>query len=743
MGITATLGWQSEIAEGAQRDASAVRALQAALAAVSSASAASGLQATGAAAAVAAVQVQALKNAAQGEALVAQSMAQRNAALAKLIQSQASAEQRRAAIAAQGAARVALEDERGAQQRLNIEAKSAADLEKVEAQHAARMAELAAREQAAAVRRASGAGAGKGPDYTGALGALLGGRSNRLGSALSKLGVDSGVASLIGGAATSALRVAEEVGRIVERLAAKIVDLSIKGSELAISATSAREQLVAAFEGMGKSEASSEALYKKAIDLSIKTGRDTNIIAAEFKRLVSSGFKNNQLSNIAKMLEDVSDVKGEGKANQLEKLLEKMNAKGSLDTRVITALTNQGFSQADIYAKLAKALNKPVADIPALIKSGKIDSKTAIDAVTSVVEKQVGGVADKLANTVPALIARLKTAATTLFDSVDLGPIKDFLNNILSVITGPTGQELKDSVSELFSSIFETIFGPFKGDGKDRVQETVKRIASGFRELAAEVRKARPVVEAIVAKLEEMGKKGELEHAARAIGLGLSIAGDAALYFLEQLDELNDTIDAFGSIADAVQDAISGVSDAITGFFSGMYDWVANFFQQGQDIGNALIDGMTDGLTSSLSRAVDAAGAVADAVVAHVKSILGIHSPSTVFGEIGYYSVAGFAGAVDTHAHMASAAAARMAYGAANAANDNHLAGGFGPSAFAGAGRAPSGGAGERGPMSVVFHPGSIVIGAGASAQAGGDKALAQLVREEIVAYFRRESEAA
>lgn len=700
--------------------------------------------------------------AAQQAALNAKDIAQKNAAMARLVQIQAKGsadiataaakgEQQRLAIAAKAAADIekaaakeAADTEKSEEKRVKIAAKAAADIIKAKKKEADERKKLAreaeeAEEKAAATQRAAA--------RTGVKGEFIGKAEDMFGG--------------------PQLAVASRVLGVYEAIAGKMASLVEKGAELAIQAASFRDAMTGAFQGMGKSAAASDALYEKAMTLAVATGRDPNLIAAEFKKLTAAKFKDSQLPAIAKMLADVSDVKGEGKANQLEKLLEKTQAKGSLDNRVVSALVNQGVSQKELYEQLAKVLHKPVADIPGLIKTGKIDAATAIDAISKVVERGVGGVADKIANTIPALVMRIKIALSTLFDKVDVTPVKAALQQILKLITGPEGKALKQNITDLFSNLFALIGGVATKGGVIKgvfntvsgairtVADVIKAITpgalglvdglkEGWKSVSPAISAALTPLRGVLSMLGQGGKSGDTWKT-----VGKVIGALAAIFITVGAA----TVTFVGTVIGGGILLLKGIFAVVGGIIGAAYSIAVTVIKIGSSIkkaitdaitivilsvgkmraaGGNLIGGLTSGIVAGMSKAVAAAGKVAAAVIARVKSILGIRSPSTVFADIGANTVGGFTNAVNGNAGKASAAAANMAKGAANAARG--AVGGFGPSGTAGGGRSPGSGGG----MVLNIAPGAIVIHGAGDGKAAGKAAI-----DELSSYVRRMGAAA
>lgn len=623
-------------------------------------------------------------------------------------------------------------------------------------------------------------------DVAGALGDAMGG-GGQIGGVLQKLGMAAGAAgvvgAVIGAEIAAATKVYEMVDAAYQKAVSVITGLGAAGIRMAIDATSAHDELVGIFESMGRSQETSERLYTKVAAIAIQTGRSKEVLAGEFKRLAALGFKDKELPVLVKMLGDIGAVRGEGKANAMEKLLQRVQAKGSLDKGTAQAFVKQGYSQEKFYAELAKELNKKPADIAALLKQGKINAAVAERAMDKVVESQIGGAAAAKANTVLSLLDRIKTAVEELFvlDAKAQAPVKSFLQNILKAFE-TDGMQLKSAVNDLFGAIFGTALGELSGNkGKATVADFFRQITVGVHQAAAAIRSLRPEVMALVAMFKQMMHDGTIKSlvevarmTAKAKMTGLrdeahetkakaKLASDpieSAKDFLlnpfrkiadltghgGKLDDLESGLrkKLFGDENKTLTDTVAaksatkkvtlnppmltGIPDSVTA------DMKANMLDSGADIGGMLNEGMAQGIENSMDRALDAGGASAQAIIAHVKAILGIHSPSEVFRTIGDFTGEGMVVGLQGSANRVAAAAGKLAGHAIAGASGG--TGAYVPAAGGAANNNAGGGAGGGVTINGGIHV--IVQGhAGGKADEQGDE-IARAIDKGIRDYMRR-----
>lgn len=93
-----------------------------------------------------------------------------------------------------------------------------------------------------------------------------------------------------------------------------------------------------------------------------------------------------------------------------------------------------------------------------------------------------------------------------------------------------------------------------------------------------------------------------------------------------------------------ITDAISSVTETAKKILSAIKSTFDNFSLF--DIGKNLIQGLIDGVNNMIETAKNAVANVGNAVIDKVKNVLGIHSPSTVFAEIGGYIAQGLANGI-------------------------------------------------------------------------------------------------
>ena len=593
----------------------------------------------------------------QAQKLAAQDAAQKNAAMARLIQAQVA----------------------GAQQVAAIEARAAVEAEKA----AAAWAKAAGEESkaAAAIAKAAGTVTGKPASSPGVPAPSIPGLDGSAGvGILGELLNGGGLRSLFGAAGLGEMAgplaaAADKLLSAAEAIASALAGLVVAGSKIAIDAGAFRETTEIAFEGfLGGAEAAA-ALYEKALDLSDKIGLDNEKVVAKISALLTAGFGEADALEAVKVVADLTQVRGEAAGNKLNAVLMKIQAADKIDVRNISALRSIGIQTTEVYAKIGEALGKTAKEAEALVKTGQVSADVGVKAIEAVVEKTFGGLAEKAGKTIPRLLGDIEDEAKRLFDKIDTGPIKGFLSNVSAALTGPSGERLRGSLERFFGSVFKAVFGPFEGeDGAAKIENVLEVISRALDNGADAAERSAPALAAVVRILDLIGGKNE-DAARTADTLGRVVEVLRALESMDLGALLGIGLDLGIGLADLlglndVVPALQAMKAEIEAFFNGfsLASIWAELTGQGQTAGGSLVDGIVQGITSGASRILDAVTSLASSMVGGFKGALKIKSPSEVFADISEDVPEGMALGIERNAHKATGAARAMALSAAASA---------------------------------------------------------------------------
>jgi hypothetical protein len=511
------------------------------------------------------------------------------------------------------------------------------------------------------------------------------------------LGVEGG--GMLGGAAALGAAggvVAAAASKIIEgaeRLAMAAFEVTKAAAALAIAETSKREIGSAVFGKLGGD-------YEQTVQMALKLGIDPDKATAEAKQLLNAHFKSTEVPVLMRIAAGM-DLVQEGSGQELIGKLKEIQLKPKVDAKEIKSLAAMGIDTKAVYAALAKEMGTDVAGAMAKVKAGAADSAQVIKAIEKVAGDQFGGLADKVANSVPALAARVKGDFFQLFNAVNLEPLKDVLKNVAGVLEGPAGQALKKSITELFDALSHAFLDDLRGpDGAKKLEAFALKAADAIHELAGAAKDLKPL-----GTMLWWSAQGAIELA------------DALAKIAKYKDLWSGGTGGggFGKDAggmwnvggDAMQTAMGQMGDDVSAGALG--------------VGAALPEGLAEGIAANESVAIDAAAAMAAKALAAAKDELGVHSPSQEFHEVGEFSDEGMAKGFVANDN-ASAGARQMASNALGAAAGEMGAG-------------PGGGApGAGGGVTII-----IQVGGGPNAEATAEAVANRLARmPEFRAAVRR-----
>lgn len=180
-----------------------------------------------------------------------------------------------------------------------------------------------------------------------------------------------------------------------------------------------------------------------------------------------------------------------------------------------------------------------------------------------------------------------------------------------------------------------------------------------FGMLVQGIAQAAPAAIAALASLMGQLVAQVVSWAAQMLGQAVSAGAQFLSGLMGQLGQLPGRITSFfGGIISNVLSWASQMAqqaaNAATQFASSLINGLASIPGRVASIGSSIVQGLVNGVTGAAGRLVDAVkGAVGNAIEG-AKNLLGIHSPSRVFREIGRYTMQGAALGVDDDAGLLS-----------------------------------------------------------------------------------------
>jgi tape measure domain-containing protein len=333
----------------------------------------------------------------------------------------------------------------------------------------------------------------------------------------------------------------------------------------------------------------------------------------------------------------------------------KIKAQGKVQGDEFAMLTEAGISAELIYKQLGKTLGKTTAEVVKMQEAGKLSSDIALPAILEAVkvklnEKELGDMGKKIADsTLGGMTGRLKAQMQNALTDVGLaveGPLTAAIKPVMQEL----GAFLKDpATSAALTSFILDLVDAFQ-TAMPFIREFISSFSGGFMEAAP------AVFEAMAGALSFMsGSEKDLMTNTKLIAktLGELVAFGLAVAAV------------FGGLVHAALTAVSVVVQAAIGAWDGLIKTIGQFVEFVEpwftkvgerfraagtsipkimfEIGRAIVEGLVGGINALVNLPFVAIDNIATGIKNRLKSVLGIHSPSTEFRFIGEMSVAGLA----------------------------------------------------------------------------------------------------
>lgn len=326
-----------------------------------------------------------------------------------------------------------------------------------------------------------------------------------------------------------------------------------------------------------------------------------------------------------------------------------------------------------LISVLPEAVQGPMRDAFAGVDKvvGKLESvfndnlKPAADAADSVFSAISSGVktfGDAVNDLVLPAIDQLSPAFNDFFGAIQTAqPLLEFIANIIGIGLAAaisTAIKLFAAITEVvafvitgFAQLYEDISGFVTGvvqfftvDLPNAINTLVQWFAQLPGNIAAFLSTVITSVVAWVANMAANAVNAGSRFISGIAGFLSALPGNVASWLAGVISTV------IGWVSQFARNATS----AATQFASNLINGLASIPGQVASIGSNIIQGLVNGVTGAAGKLIDAVkGAVGDAIEG-AKNLLGIHSPSRVFREIGQYTMQGAALGVDDDADLLS-----------------------------------------------------------------------------------------
>lgn len=292
--------------------------------------------------------------------------------------------------------------------------------------------------------------------------------------------------------------------------------------------------------------------------------------------------------------------------------------------------------------------------IKGFVQAGIDGAKNLVSNGVEGIKKIWGIVWDWISNKAKAIWDAIKR-----FVKAGIDGAKDFVSRGIQGIKD-TWTRIWDAISDKARAIWEAIkrFVQSGIDGaKDKVSAGVDRIKSVWSSAWDTIRdKVKAIWDGIKGAVS-----GGIDRVKSTVSGGLDRVKSTFSSIWEAIKgvvstKLSGVVSEVGKLPGKIVSKLSGLKDRMT------------------RIGKDMIQGMINGIKNMASSLVGSAKGVVDDAVQGAKNLLGIHSPSRVFMEIGKYTVEGLEQGLDRNAGLAERASAALARGVTKGYEDGATA---------------------------------------------------------------------
>lgn len=378
-----------------------------------------------------------------------------------------------------------------------------------------------------------------------------------------------------------------------------------------------------------------------------------------------------------------------------------------------------GASGADLrtWTKQLKDAKVHAADMPAALRAVALadaalgkgqglsafqdslhETKKSVAETAATFDKSLGGIVEQKMRGLDAQSAKLHKNFGDLFGGLNIEPVLAGMKVLVDLFDQNT------VAGKLVKDIFETVFQPLI-DQAENASYVVEAFVLGF---LIGVTKLYIAVKPAIKAIEELfgfndTSLADVLDVAQIAGVALAatLAGFLVIVGL-MIVTVGLAVAPLIAVAAAVAALVAGVLyagsvlvDAFIGAWNATSAFLDGLPAKLVAVGGQLMQGLADGITGAAGAVVSAITGAVGSAVDSAKHLLGIHSPSTVFAEIGGYTGEGFVQGVDAMTGEAQAAMAGMV--APPDTSAPAITGNFGAGPSATSSTAQDGGGGKRG----------------------------------------------
>lgn len=398
-----------------------------------------------------------------------------------------------------------------------------------------------------------------------------------------------------------------------------------------------KESTIISFKAMMGSQGEAENQFKRSVLFANFTPLGTKDVVNSMKQIMGAGFKKDEAEVVFSALSDVVAMNGGG-AQAMEGILRQISQAKSLgkfqqqDLNSISQWSaGSGFSMDAMLENLSKKHGVSKAETKDMMSSGAIGADEGIFAFLETVRDKVSG--GKLGTpsiqqgtSIAGLMSTIESFPEQLMGGINLnsagiGAVRGFLDNLTNLFNRLTGDGGK--FQRVIQMVVDDLGGLFEGLSGEGGMAKLEGLFNGIADAAMWVWNTakvafeefwlalKPFIDDVMPTLKrEFGELGGSGGLAEVFTFLVVEAGHALGFLLEMIL----------------------LPVRLKNAFSDFHDWAVTTFQE---LASAIINGLVEGLKTYGPLVFDTLKGLGGGMVEVMKTMLGVHSPSVVFEDIG------------------------------------------------------------------------------------------------------------
>jgi hypothetical protein len=468
-------------------------------------------------------------------------------------------------------------------------------------------------------------------------------------------------------------------GAAIKTVASAAAGFVVDGAKMVAQASDFRGDTENVYASMLGSAEAGQATFAKVQALAAKVPESNEVLQQRAQSLLTAGVGSDQLETVLQATSSIMQARGEEGAAALQRVIERGAATGKF-TIPEKQLGKLGVTETELIDALGKRLGQGKDVIAAKLKAGKIAADAGTSAISDVLNRKFGGLAEK--------------------------QLLDF-----DVQVTKAGDKLKGAFANVNTESFQRAFATVLAKVTDLAVKWLPKLVAWFEEFLIMALNIGTV-------LVKVFKSEIFQDVAIGIGVVLGLLG--AISIVMGIIAL---VNPFTLIVIGAA-ALIAIGVAIYRNWGAIVDWFSGLGAKFMSFGHAIIDGLWGGIKSAWGAFLAGFHSLIELLPVSVQKILGVASPSRVFMRIGAFTAQGFAEGIQS------------GMGAANDAINGLASIPVGVQVRgAAAGQAAAGGAGGR---SIVFSPTVNVDARGATDPGAVEEAVRRTVRVETIAIWEQ-----